>query len=364
MPRQGRDHSVLVTGPGPGFRYVEDVMKGNAELRFEDVVIRTSLIAAPILMLLSGLVLPQLHGPDGTELSVSASYPGRYYAYVLLGLAGSVALVPAVYAITRRTRLRRARLGAIGGSLAFTGAALSLADWGGELVKVEMGALSTTHHHAMVALLGRFDSSARIAAPRPDGYASGSSPGRSATSPGSRPDRSPCSTSETPRFSPAWDTSPSGPRRSTTHAPTAATTTPSAAQPERRRTARPPRLRKRTALLPRPHLRCRTASRPSCRTANSPRQIQATGCTGRWSQRPPAGAITAINAAVRERALKAPTIELAPSQTRLPPIRCAQQAAAPYSKPRHVPNAIDNGGGTRPQNGMFCITSTTSSAPP
>ena len=140
-------------------------MKGNAKLRFEDVVTRTSLIAAPILMLLSGLVLPQLHGPDGTELSVSASYPGRYYAYVLLGLAGSVALVPAVYAIARRTRLRRARLGAIGGSLAFIGAALSLADWGGELVKVEMGALSTTYHHAMVALLGRFDSSARIAAP-------------------------------------------------------------------------------------------------------------------------------------------------------------------------------------------------------
>jgi hypothetical protein len=140
-------------------------MKGNAELGFEDVVTRTSLIAAPILMLLSGLALPQLHGPGGTELSVSASYPGRYYAYVLLGLAGSVALVPAVYAIARRARLRRARLGAIGGSLAFIGAALSLADWGGELVKVEMGALSTTYHHAMVALLGRFDSSARIAAP-------------------------------------------------------------------------------------------------------------------------------------------------------------------------------------------------------
>jgi hypothetical protein len=140
-------------------------MKGNAELGFEDVVTRTSLIAAPILMLLSGLALPQLHGPGGTELSVSASYPGRYYAYVLLGLAGSVALVPAVYAIARRTRLRRARLGAIGGSLAFIGAALSLADWGGELVKVEMGALSPAYHDAMVALLDRFDSSARIAAP-------------------------------------------------------------------------------------------------------------------------------------------------------------------------------------------------------
>ncbi len=140
-------------------------MKGNAEPRFEDAVIRTSLIAAPLLLLLSGLVLPQLHGPDGTELSVSASHPGRYYAYVVLGLAGSMALVPAVYAIARRTRLRRARLGAIGGTLALIGAALSLADWGGELVKVEMGALSPTYHHAMVALLGRFDSSARIAAP-------------------------------------------------------------------------------------------------------------------------------------------------------------------------------------------------------
>jgi hypothetical protein len=59
----------------------------------------------------------------------------------------------------RRTCPRRARLGAIGGGLALIGAALSLADWGGELVKVEMGALSTTYHDAMVALLDRFDSS-------------------------------------------------------------------------------------------------------------------------------------------------------------------------------------------------------------
>jgi hypothetical protein len=140
-------------------------MKGNVKLGFEDAVIRTSLIAAPLLMLLSGLVLPRLRGPDGTELSVAASYPGRYYAYVLLGLVGSMALAPAVYGIARRTGLRRARLGAIGGILALTGVALSLADWGGELVKVEMGTLSPTYHDAMVALLGRFDSSARIAVP-------------------------------------------------------------------------------------------------------------------------------------------------------------------------------------------------------
>ena len=140
-------------------------MKGNVKLGLEDAVIRTSLIAAPVLLLLSGLVLPQLRGPDGAELSVSASHPGRYYAYVLLGLAGTVLLAPAVYGIARRTRLRRARLGAIGGGLALIGVALSLADWGGELVKVEMGALSTTYHDAMVALLDRFDSSARIAVP-------------------------------------------------------------------------------------------------------------------------------------------------------------------------------------------------------
>jgi hypothetical protein len=140
-------------------------MKGNAERGFEHAVIRTSLIAAPLLGLLSGLVLPQLRGPDGTELSVSAGHPGQYYAYVLLGLASSVAFLPAVYGMARRTCLRRARLGAIGGGLALIGVALSLADWGGELVKVEMGALNPAYHDAMVALLGRFDSSARIAAP-------------------------------------------------------------------------------------------------------------------------------------------------------------------------------------------------------
>jgi hypothetical protein len=140
-------------------------MTDSVTLRFEDAAIRTSLIAAPTLMLLSGLVLPQLRGPDGTELSVSASHPGAYYAYVLLGLVGSMLLAPAVYGIVRRTGLRTARLGAIGGGLALIGVALSLADWGGELVKVEMGTLNTTYHPAMAALLGRFDSSARIAVP-------------------------------------------------------------------------------------------------------------------------------------------------------------------------------------------------------
>ena len=37
-------------------------MKGNVKLGFEDAVIRTSLIAAPMLLLLSGLVLPQMRG--------------------------------------------------------------------------------------------------------------------------------------------------------------------------------------------------------------------------------------------------------------------------------------------------------------
>ncbi len=96
---------------------------------------------------------------------MSAGHPGRYYAYVLLGLASSVALIPAVYGIMRRVHPRHARLGAVGGVLAFIGAALSLADWGGELVKVEMGALNPAYHQAMATLLKRFDSSPRIAVP-------------------------------------------------------------------------------------------------------------------------------------------------------------------------------------------------------
>jgi len=47
-------------------------MKGNTELRLEDAVIRISLIAAPLLMLLSGLVLPQLRGPDQRVHSTSS----------------------------------------------------------------------------------------------------------------------------------------------------------------------------------------------------------------------------------------------------------------------------------------------------
>src|ERR1700726_1716097 len=87
-PSTGSGRSVLVQPkPDPEVpRHVEGVMKPNTEFRPEDVVVRASLIAAPVLMLLSGLVLPQLRGPDGTELSVSADHPSQYYAYVLLGL--------------------------------------------------------------------------------------------------------------------------------------------------------------------------------------------------------------------------------------------------------------------------------------
>src|SRR5689334_7675865 len=72
-----------------------------------------TLVLAPALALASAFVAPALHGDEGEQLAVIAAHPDRWYWYTLLLLAGSVLLVPAVFAVAALVATRMPRLGAI-----------------------------------------------------------------------------------------------------------------------------------------------------------------------------------------------------------------------------------------------------------
>jgi hypothetical protein len=122
-----------------------------------------SLILAPLFLLLSAVSLPSLASEPGAQLDIFSAHHGGSYAFVLLGIVGSIFLLPAMLAIMEMVRASHRRLGVIGGGLALFGSTLSLVDWGGELVKWQMG-VPGADRGQMVALVARFDEAPRTAA--------------------------------------------------------------------------------------------------------------------------------------------------------------------------------------------------------
>lgn len=121
-----------------------------------------SLILAPLFLLLSAVSLRSLASEPGAQLDIVSAHHGSYYAFVLLGIVGSIFLLPAMLAMMETLRASDRRLGVIGGGLALFGSTLSLVDWGGELVKWQMG-VPGADHAQMVALVARFDEAASSA---------------------------------------------------------------------------------------------------------------------------------------------------------------------------------------------------------
>lgn len=118
-----------------------------------------SLILAPLLLLLSSVLLPSLASEPGAQLDIVSAHHGSYYAFVIFGIFGSIFLLPAMLAIMETVRASHRRLGVIGGGLALFGSTLSLVDWGGELVKWQMG-VPGADRAQMAALVRRFDETA------------------------------------------------------------------------------------------------------------------------------------------------------------------------------------------------------------
>ena len=81
-----------------------------------------SLIAAPTLLLVSEVVSPDLSDDGRESLAVIAAQSGRLTAWIWLGIASAVLLIPAVFGLVRLLRRRGGVVGGIGAALAVVGA--------------------------------------------------------------------------------------------------------------------------------------------------------------------------------------------------------------------------------------------------
>ena len=94
------------------------------------------MMLAPVLLLVSTIVRPDLHDGTVAQLAEIAAHPDAWYAAALIGLLSIVLAVPAVLGLMHMLRERRVADGHVGGAmallglLAFTGlTAISLVAW-------------------------------------------------------------------------------------------------------------------------------------------------------------------------------------------------------------------------------------------
>jgi MFS family permease len=94
------------------------------------------MFVAPLLLLVSALVQPELETGEAPQLAVIAEHPDRWFIAGAFALAALAAAVPAVLGLMHMLRERRTILGHLGGGLAlvgilaFTGAvAINLVAW-------------------------------------------------------------------------------------------------------------------------------------------------------------------------------------------------------------------------------------------
>jgi hypothetical protein len=130
---------------------------------FRKMVAGACMIAAPILLLAAAIILPGLDDTAAGYLANAADSPNAWYLQALLGMAGSVLLVPAVLGLMHMLREREVAIGHIGGALALIGCMASVALGAYDLVVWQMTKLDQPV--AMVRLLDRMQNEAGIAIP-------------------------------------------------------------------------------------------------------------------------------------------------------------------------------------------------------
>jgi hypothetical protein len=122
-----------------------------------------SMIAAPLFLVASALVSPQLKSDEGAQLAVIAAHPTRWYWFTVLLLIGSILLVPALVGIAALVHPRSPRLAIVGGSLAVLGSLIAIGDVMSQFVSWQMVA-DGADRAEMAALLHRFDNAAGVGA--------------------------------------------------------------------------------------------------------------------------------------------------------------------------------------------------------
>jgi hypothetical protein len=120
-----------------------------------------SMIAAPVFLVASAIVSPQLKSDEGAQIGVIAADPTRWYWFTLLLLIGSILLIPALLGIAALLHERAPRLANIGGGLAILGSLVAIGDVMSQFVSWQMAA-NGADRQQMAALLHRFDNAAGI----------------------------------------------------------------------------------------------------------------------------------------------------------------------------------------------------------
>ena len=122
---------------------------------FRKTVAGACMVLAPTLFLVSAILAPSSDNEAGPILNAIADDPDRFYLSTVIGIAGTVLLVPAVLGLMHMLREKEVSLGHVGGALALVGGLTFMLFWGVTLMEWQMvreGADSAQ----MTALLDRF----------------------------------------------------------------------------------------------------------------------------------------------------------------------------------------------------------------
>jgi hypothetical protein len=124
---------------------------------FSKIAVGVSLIAAPLLTLVSTVVSPAIRSDEAAQIAVIAAHPARYYAFAVFTFAGIALFVPAILGLMHLTRERAPGWGNWGGSLSLLGVIIAAGDAATQWLIWQMGAAGADRAQ-MAALLHRYDS--------------------------------------------------------------------------------------------------------------------------------------------------------------------------------------------------------------
>lgn len=122
---------------------------------FRKTVAGICMILAPVLFLASAILAPSSDNDAGAILGAVGDHADRFYVSTVLGIVGTVLLVPALLGLMHMLRERQVALGHAGGGLALLGSLVFMMFWGVSLMEWQM-VRGGANPVQMTALLDRF----------------------------------------------------------------------------------------------------------------------------------------------------------------------------------------------------------------
>lgn len=122
---------------------------------FRKTVAGVSMVLAPMLFLVSAILAPSSNSDAGAILGAVARNPDRFYESTVVGIAGSILLLPALLGLMHMLREKQVALGHVGGGLALLGSLVFMLFWGVALMQWQM-VRGGGDRGQMTALLDRF----------------------------------------------------------------------------------------------------------------------------------------------------------------------------------------------------------------